>query len=266
MNYFSGKQFNMLIRMSYFLNNNSVLLLKKVPALKRMIQQYQAKYEEVRMLAVKHRRSVQAAGVRKKTVKENAIKAIRRLSTPLTAYARFHKKALLLKTVNYSRTTLSRSKSHITAERFRQIIAAAKRTKGIDYFGISAEHIQKAEEQYKEFMKVIELPALARSKKAASSRLLNKMMKSCIWILEKEIDLLVEVALEEKPGLLKEYFRYRKLNFVFRGRRSDKESRYLESRRYKPGRRKRNQAATKNKTSPSKKGLKSKTEIVAAEN
>jgi hypothetical protein len=238
MKYFSGKQYSMLIRIYHFLDKREARLIKKVPAFKKIITQFREKVSEVRRLAILHQSRVQMAGAKRRKVKHESITAMLKLVSALVAYANFYKKKELLKSVDYSYSDLNRAKSEIAILRFSRILALAKRTKGIGHFGIQPQHIVNAERQLEEFNKVVHLPMIARKKKAASARLLKKVMRSSILVLEGEVDKLMELALEDDAILLKDYKKTRRLNFTLPGRRSDAESRFRESRKYKPGSRK----------------------------
>ena len=225
----------MLGRVAFFLKRNKQVLCERVFALEELIEDLAASVQSMdEMNRSQEFSKTKKQTTKKKLVKEELLRAIDRLIRGLTSYAYKMKDTEMINKVEFTKYQLGRLMPEKTADHCKEVIDIAKSTGELWKYGIKPEHIAQAEQHLKDFRDVMRSPQQRKKQRAAEREYLEEMLKECLLQLEKQIDGLVELATEDDFQLRYTYKEVRKVFPTGQGRKTEKEKRYLASRKRKP--------------------------------
>jgi len=239
MRFYQKRQMEMLSYTAALLKNNKEYLIKKVPVLKNIIEEFMSEYNALLQLQNRDHGLVAISTIEKHTAREALVNIIWRLSGMLKAHRFQNKnngedkkktKPAQARPKFYSLTELRRATTDELCNLSEKVLNSARRFKFLEHYGINQDDIKDAEAYYKEFISVKGAPKESIKEKARHTGQFKSKLQKCIAMLEYSIDPLIIIATADNNELLGHYKASRKVLPKGQGRPSDAEAAYRRSR------------------------------------
>jgi hypothetical protein len=242
MRFFNKRKLEMLRMLSEILKKHKKTLVARVPALNDEIDGFVAKIDGLHKVLFSTKNVVVLSALEKKSIRDGFTEAILTLAGMVQAaqYKNARKtkskieadtktKSRLISS-HFTRTDLNRSTAENLLKTGKQVIAAAKRVKFTERYGITAGDIREAEAYLKEFDAIKTGPKKRKKEVAGKNEALNEGIREAMEMLKNSMDPMVYNATREDPVMRGLYKSARKILPRHIGAMSDKERAYRQSR------------------------------------
>ncbi len=223
----------MLSVVSRFLKDNKEKLAQKAPAMKVFINQFMEMEGKVQQVIITgNRYQVRTSTLEKQIIKKEFVRMVAKLIAVLNASG-YSVKGKSLPEMDFSVYVLNKLSAQKLVQTYLKVYGAVKKTRNLDYYGLSAEDMRDMQAYYKEFNTVRNAPVMKKKEVALTNKNLEKGVKDCILFLKKNIDQMMLIATEADSSLLSAYKAARRVLPRGQGRPSDAETAYRKSRERK---------------------------------